>query len=133
MAEAGKRYFNIEEASLAISIIRPLIAQILEIRQNILDKQPEVWPVVSKTAGNGGSKAASLIVQDFARLDELVHQVQSTGAILKDINLGLVDFLSINHGREIFLCWQYGEQDLAFWHEIEAGYNGRQPLSSLNN
>ena len=133
MAEAGKRYFNIEEASLAISIIRPLIAQILEIRQNFLDKQPEVWPVVSKTAGNGGSKAASLIVQDFARLDELVHQVQSTGAILKDINLGLVDFLSISNGREIFLCWQYGEPDLAFWHEIEAGYIGRQPLSSLNN
>ena len=133
MAEAGKRYFNIEEASLAISIIRPLIAQILEIRQYILDKQPEVWRVVSKTAGNGGSKAASLIVQDFARLDELVHQVQSTGAILKDINLGLVDFLSISNGREIFLCWQYGEPDLAFWHEIEAGFNGRQPISSLND
>jgi hypothetical protein len=133
LTDAGKRYFSIEQANLVISVIRPVIARILEIRQDILDKQPEVWPVVSKTAGNGGSKAASLIVQEFARLDELVNQVQASGAILKDINLGLVDFLSIDKDREIFLCWQYGEEDLAFWHEIEAGFNGRQPISSLND
>lgn len=133
MADTGKQYFSVEQANLVISVIRPLIAQILEIRQNILNKQPEVWPVVSKTAGNGGSKAASLIVQDFARLEKLVHHVQSTGAILKDINTGLVDFFSINNGREIFLCWQFGEPDLAFWHEIEAGFNGRQPISSLQD
>jgi hypothetical protein len=123
------RYFTLQEANQAMTVIRPLMDEIQNIRQEILARQPEVWPVVERAAGNGGSPAASQMVREFERLDALVHQVQDTGALFKDINLGLLDFLALKEGREVYLCWKYGEQDIAFWHEIEAGYAGRQPIA----
>jgi hypothetical protein len=125
------RYFTLQEANQALTVIRPLMDVIQNIRQKILARQPEVWPVVERAAGNGGSQAASKMVNEFERLDALVHQVQDTGALFKDINLGLLDFPALKDGREVYLCWKYGEQDISFWHEIEAGYAGRQPIASF--
>lgn len=122
------RYFTLAEANNAIRVIRPLMDEIQEIRREILARQPDVWPVVERSAGNGGSQVASRLVQEFERLDALVHRVQDTGALFKDINLGLLDFPALKDGREVYLCWKYGEDDIAYWHEVEAGYAGRQPI-----
>ncbi len=122
------RYFTIDEANETLLMIKPLIKEIMEVRQVILDRQPEVWPVIQKAAGNGGSKAASQMAFEFERLDKLVHQIQDSGVLLKDINIGLLDFPSIKNGHEVYLCWKHGEDHIAFWHEIEAGYAGRQSL-----
>lgn len=122
------RYFEWDEASAVVRMIRPLLAEILQIRQVMLARQPEVWPVVEKAAGNGGSRAASEIAQEFTRLEQLVREIQATGAILKDINNGLVDFLSRKDGRDVYLCWKYGEDEIGFWHEIDGGFGGRRPL-----
>ena len=127
MAELNARHFTIEEANLIVGIIRPLFREILEIRQNILRMQADVWPVIEKSLGNGGSRTASLAVKEFDQLEELVRQVQSSGAILKDINLGLVDFLGEREGRDVYLCWKYGEAVIEFWHELDSGFSGRQP------
>jgi hypothetical protein len=122
------RYFTLQEANQALTVIRPLVDEIQAIRQEILARQPEVWPVVERSAGNGGSQAASEMIKEFERLDVLVHQIQEAGALFKDINLGLLDFPALKDGREVYLCWKYGEEDIAFWHEIEEGYAGRQPI-----
>ena len=125
------RYFTLQEANETLKTIRPLMETIQTIRQGILASQPEVWPVVERSAGNGGSQRASKLVREFERLDALVHQIQDTGALFKDINLGLLDFLTLKDGHEVYLCWKYGEGDIAFWHEIEAGYTGRQPIENF--
>ena len=125
------RYFSLQEANNALIDIRPLMDEIQAIRREILARRPDVWPVVEQAAGNGGSQAASRVVKEFERLDALVHQVQDTGALFKDINLGLLDFPALKDGREVYLCWKYGETDIAFWHEVEAGYSGRQPIDSF--
>jgi hypothetical protein len=125
------RYFTLQEANEALTVIRPIMDEIQAIRGTILARKPEVWPVVERSAGNGGSQAASKVVQEFARLDALMHQVQATGALFKDINLGLLDFPALKNGREVYLCWKYGEGDIAYWHEIEAGYAGRQSIDSF--
>jgi hypothetical protein len=123
------RYFTLEQAQAALDILRPLVSEVMEIRQAILDREPEVWPVVAKAAGNGGSKIASQLAQEFGRLDQAIRAILATGALLKDINLGLVDFPSLQGEREIYLCWKYGEATISFWHEIDGGFSGRQPLS----
>jgi hypothetical protein len=105
-----------------------MIAEILDIRQTIQEKQPEVWPSLQKAAGNGGGKAASQVALEFARLDELVHQIQASGVLLKDINMGLLDFPSLHEGREVYLCWRYGEDSVQYWHDLDTGYAGRQKL-----
>jgi hypothetical protein len=122
------RYFTLEQANAVVQAIRPLLAEILEIRQTILAQQPQIWPVVAKAAGNGGNKDASLMVVEFQRLDALVREIYGTEAIIKDINTGLIDFLALRQGHEVYLCWKYGEGEIGFWHEIDGGFSGRQPL-----
>ncbi len=120
------RYFTLDEANAALETIRPMVATLLELRDAILARSPEVWPVIEKAAGNGGSKAAAQVEHEFERMHALVHQIQDTGAVLKDINQGLLDFPSLREGREVYLCWLYGEDEIKYWHEIDAGYAGRQ-------
>ena len=125
------RYFTLQEANEALATIRPLMDELQAIRRTILANQPEAWPAIERSAGNGGNRALSNMVQDFEKLDALVHRIQETGAILKDINMGLLDFSALREGHEVYLCWQYGEGDIAFWHEVDAGYAGRQPIEDF--
>jgi hypothetical protein len=124
----SKRYFTLAEANEALVELRPLVGQMLEIRQELLDLQPELEPVLQKVLGNGGGKVASQAVAYFERLEELIGRIQQLGVELKDINSGLLDFLSLRDGRDVYLCWRYGEEEIRFWHEIDAGFAGRQPL-----
>ena len=126
-----QRHFSLQEANETLNLIRPLIDEIQAIRLKILKNQPEAWPVIEKSAGNGGNRALSNMVQDFEKFDALIHRIQATDVLIKDINLGLLDFPALKDGREVYLCWQYGEDDIAFWHEVEAGYAGRQPIDSF--
>lgn len=124
-------YFTVDEANAALQVIRPLLREILGIRDEILAKQPEVWPAIERSAGNGGNATLSKIADDFDRLDTLVHKVLDTGVQVKDINVGLLDFPALREGQEVLLCWKYGEGEIAFWHEKEAGYAGRRPMEEF--
>jgi hypothetical protein len=124
-------FFTIEEARAALKQIRPWMDEIQSIRADILERQPEAWHLIESVAGNGGSAAASQLVLDFDRLDRLVHQVLETGAIFKDINLGLLDFPAWRGDQEVYLCWKYGEPNLEYWHEVEAGFAGRRPIDTF--
>ena len=124
-------YFTLSEANETLKHIRPLMDAIQEIRQKILKNQPDAWPAIEKSAGNGGNRALSNMVQDFEKLDTLVHEIQDADVLIKDINLGLLDFPALKDGREVYLCWQYGEGEIAFWHEVEAGFAGRQSIESF--
>ncbi len=125
------RYFTVQEANETLNIIRPLVEEIQRIRRKIMKDQPDVWPVVVKSTGNGGNRALSKMVQDFEKLDGLVHRIQELNVLIKDVNLGLLDFPALKEGREVYLCWQYGEGKIAFWHEVEAGFAGRQPIETF--
>lgn len=122
------RYFTVEEANIALEVIRPLMRRILEIRQVILEKQSELEPVLQRVNGNGGSRVASQLAMEYGELQNLIAQIQASGASLKDLNSGLVDFLSQREGREVYLCWRYGEESVVYWHDLEAGFAGRQPI-----
>jgi hypothetical protein len=125
------KYFTLQEANQVLEAIRPWMDEIQEIRGKILEHQPEIWSVMEKSAGNGGNPALSRMVGSFDRLDELIHAIQGSGALIKDINLGLLDFPAIKDGHEVYLCWKYGEFDIQFWHEVEAGFAGRQPIGTF--
>jgi len=125
------QYFTLQEANEALNIIRPLMIDVQAIREKIIANQPEAWPAIEKSAGNGGNKVLSAMVQDFERLDKLVHQILDRGVQIKDINIGFLDFSAMRDGQEVYLCWQYGEDDIAFWHELETGYAGRKPIETF--
>lgn len=62
--------------------------------------------------------------------NETVTSIQSTGCILKDLDIGLIDFPVLYRDEEVYLCWKLGEPSIQFWHRIEDGFGGRQPLDS---
>ncbi len=122
------RFFTLPEANQALQVIKPLMEEIQSIRAGLLAKRPEIWPAIERSAGNGGNPTLSKLVREFERLDRLLHRIQDTGALIKDINTGLLDFPALREGHEVYLCWQYGEDRIAFWHEVDAGFSGRQPI-----
>ena len=125
------QYFTLQQANEALNMIRPLMDEVQGIRSKILESQPEAWTAIEKSVGNGGNNTLSRMIRDFEKLDALVHRILDTGALIKDVNIGLLDFPALRDGHEVYLCWQYGEGDIAFWHEVDAGYAGRQPIESF--
>ena len=82
--------------------------------------------MVEKSAGNGGNPTLSKMLPDFDRLDLVLHELQDMGIEVKDLSTGLIDFPALKDGRVVYLCWKYNEGSIQFWHEIEAGFAGRQ-------
>jgi hypothetical protein len=120
------KYFTLKEANEALTVVRPMLAELMQIGERIRAHQPEYWSVVQKSAGNGGNPALSKLLPDFDRLDVLLHKIQDMGIEVKDLTSGLIDFVALHDGREVYLCWKYGEDSIQFWHEIEAGFSGRR-------
>lgn len=122
------RLYTLEEARAALPAVKRLMDQVQAARAEILRLRPDVWPALSKAASNGGNAAAGEMLAHFQQLEAGVKGIMQMGVLVKDIDAGLVDFLAIRRGREVYLCWRHGEEELAFWHDINAGYRGRQPI-----
>jgi len=125
------RYFTLQEASETLNAIRPMMEELVSISQKIIARQPEIWPVIEKSAGNGGNPTLSKLVQDFERLDELLHHIQDLGVLIKDMSIGLLDFPALREEHEVYLCWKVGEEEITYWHEVEDGFAGRQPINTF--
>jgi len=65
---------------------------------------------------------------DFVEIGQLIQQLQAMGCVVKDINVGLLDFLCDRDGRDVYLCWRYGEPEISFYHDLHTGFNGRQSV-----
>lgn len=122
------RYYTPKEANQTLEIVRPMVGELIDISGRIRQRQPEIWAVVEKSAGNGGNPTLSKMLPDFDRLDLILHQLQDMGIEVKDLSTGLIDFPALKDGRVVYLCWKYNEASIQFWHEIEAGFAGRQPI-----
>lgn len=126
------KYFTLQEARAALPEVKRLMQRVQKARQEILRLRPDVWPALRKAAHNGGNVAAGEMLEHFHHLEAGVKGIMNMGILVKDIDSGLIDFLSLRNDREVFLCWQYGEDELNYWHELNAGYRGRQPIDEEN-
>jgi hypothetical protein len=125
------RTFTLQEANETLTTVLPIMDEIQSIRRTILEHQPELWSMVEQSAGNGGNLTLSKLQKDFDRFDQLVHQILDLGIEIKDINTGLIDFPALKDGRAVYLCWRYKEECIQFWHEIDDGFAGRQPIETF--
>lgn len=122
------RYFTLAEARATLPQVKALMEQVQSARRAILHLRPDALPVIEKAASNGGSKEVGELSLHAMRLEEGVKGIQALGVTIKDIDAGLVDFIGVRNGREIYLCWRYGEEEIGFWHELNAGVAGRRVL-----
>jgi hypothetical protein len=134
-APVGERLFTPEQANAALPRVRPLVEQLVERRADLLAVRARRAEIAAHVAGNGGLRSAQQAALDRAAraaeegLHEAVAALTALGVVVKDVDAGLVDFPALRDGERVFLCWQLGEDAVAFWHGLEEGFAGRKPLA----
>ncbi len=129
------RHFTPDEANAALEHVRPLVEQLVTRRAEhvaALERQEELE---RKIRGNGGGIPPAELAEATAEVDavarrlaKLVDQINDYGAEVKDLDTGLIDFPALRRGQTVLLCWQLGEDEIAFWHGTDDGFAGRRPL-----
>jgi hypothetical protein len=122
------RYFTVEEANELLPEISVLMEALQIRRANVIESRQEMAELLARNRSDVGGPVASALVQDFIAIETIAQQIRSFGCIIKDLNTGLVDFLSKRGEREVYLCWRHGEPRVAFYHELHTGFGGRKPV-----
>lgn len=122
------RYFSVQEARDLLPEIAPLVGELLEARARVVTMGQGMSDVLGDLRSDVGGPRAAKLVAEFEYIEDLIQQIQSYGCVIKSVEAGLVDFLHNLGGRDVYLCWRYGEPTIAYYHDIESGFNGRQPL-----
>ncbi len=129
------RYFTPEQANEALEDIRPLTEELVEHRRALVELQERQVSLTERIAGNGGNMEPHELAEVQEHLDEevagiarCVARIHETGALVKDLDEGLVDFPAQREGEDVLLCWRLGEDEVGFWHGLEDGFSGRKPL-----
>jgi hypothetical protein len=123
-----QKHFTLDEARAYLPELRQLLreAQARRVRLQQLDQK--LGSQQEQTGGDLGGKDVGALVAEMTQLNAQIQSLQKRGIELKDLDRGLVDFPHLRDGREVFLCFELEDDDIEFWHEIEAGYAGRERL-----
>lgn len=121
------RHYTLEQAHAALPWVRERIQRVREAQARLTEK--EARDALAEAApGNGGGEPGQVVSEGFLELRSALSELEQMDIVLRDAERGLIDFPSIRDGREVYLCWLEDEDEIGFWHELEAGYAGRQPL-----
>ncbi|MBP6017245.1 MAG: DUF2203 domain-containing protein [Candidatus Promineofilum sp.] len=122
------RYFTVEEAGALLPDLEPLVGRLLELRAQVSHDSRAIADVLADAHQDVGGPVASRLVVQFEEIDTLINRIQSHGCVLKSVESGLLDFLCEREGRDVYLCWRYGEPSIRYFHEVHSGFQGRRPL-----
>jgi hypothetical protein len=140
-SEKLPRYYTIEEANAALPLVRAIVADIVRQYRDVTERKERLVQVqrgrgARQRPGRTGDDPYSEEVaqveldleRDVAVLQGYIDELDKLGVEIKDLSRGLVDFRARFDGREVYLCWLLGEEEVAHWHELDAGFAGRQSL-----
>jgi len=127
---ADTRVFTLSEARGMMPRLRKLLTRVLKEREALLDMRVEIDLAREKAdAGGGGSPMGPAYLAHLIAFSEAIQEIEYTGVHVKDLRTGLVDFPYDRDGRIVYLCWRPDEDEISWWHETDAGFAGRQPLT----
>lgn len=127
MAQRFKKHYTREEARELLPQIRHWLETLEQLR---VDLEKSDRRLASMMAGGNdiGGTAGNKWVRVLAEIRELLREFERREIIIKDLERGLVDFPAMIGEKEVFLCWEKDEEDIEYWHDIDSGYAGREPL-----
>lgn len=134
----GKKYFTPAEANAALPLVRAIALDIVDLARDLRDRHERLSRLKSsdeqKRPVDSYEEELAHMRAEFERgqerMQEYVQELQDLGVELKDFFTGLLDFPCWMNQREVYLCWKLGEPEVAHWHEIDAGFSGRQKLTT---
>jgi hypothetical protein len=128
------RTFTLAEANALLPRLREILAEMQAKKAELDQVRGDLGQMTATASGNGHLLAQQIDRkrrdgEELAnRLNELLGEIHRLGCEMKGLEEGLIDFRSEREGRLVYLCWRLGEDTIAHWHEIDAGFAGRQPL-----
>ena len=134
IVEKKRRYFTVEEANKALPLVRMILTDIVR-QYRIVDDLQQRLAMVSRDRRRTTSdlyteelaQSQAELEAEEAKLKSYIDELRRLGVEFKGPD-GLCDFYSMMDGREVFLCWHLGEPEVLYWHDLDAGFAGRQPL-----
>ena len=124
------KVFTLVEARNLMPRLRRLLARVSAERGVLLDMRVEIDLAREKALeGGGGSPFGAKYITHLIAFSEAVQEIEYLGVHVKDMRTGLVDFPYDRDGRIVYLCWKPDEDEIGWWHETDAGFAGRQPLT----
>jgi hypothetical protein len=130
------RYFTRDEAELMLPKVQRLMSQALALKAEfaqakaVLDNATREIMVRGGMAVDTGRMLEVRQTRDTAatQLPTLLERIQEHGCLVKDLDMGLLDFPTLYAGREVYLCWKFGESRIEFWHGVDEGFRGRKVI-----
>jgi hypothetical protein len=133
--EQPGRLFTVEEANARLPLVRAITRDLVQLARDVSERRQRLMELTSGRRLAEGDPYDDELAQtqtdlekDADRLREYGDELRRLGVEPKSATEGLVDFPSLMDGRVVYLCWKIGEPEVAFWHELDAGFAGRQPL-----
>ena len=122
-----ERHFTVAEANAELPRIEPMLVALREAKSELLDDEARE-ALTEASATNGGGDPGKQVGQAFLMVRRILAELNEAGIVVRDVDRGLIDFPAVLDGEEVYLCWELGEEEIAFFHDLESGFGGRQPL-----
>ena len=136
MPDEESKYFSLTEAERLRTQVEPILIEAMETRRKMAEFEQQLTAIAERIQRSGGlmvsyEKAAKARVERN-RMEEAVQaaleRIHSTGCMVKDLEVGLLDFPSRINDEEVYLCWRLGEDRIRFYHRQDEGFAGRKPI-----
>jgi hypothetical protein len=130
------RFFTLQQAEQLLPQVESAIRDAISLRSEFQQAETE-WQNFSRRITMAGGMVVdhSQVIdrknhrESIAlRLKENIEKIQDHGCVIKDLDIGLIDFPTLFHGEEVYLCWKLGESGIHFWHGMNEGFRGRKPI-----
>jgi hypothetical protein len=121
------RRFTLAQANRTLPLVRRIVSDIVRVHRDVRNLQA----VLQAASAKDQPAAQTALDHELDSLQTYVDELVDVGCELKDFQSGLVDFIGRHDGHDVCLCWKLGEEQIAYWHEVTAGFAGRQPVATL--
>ena len=136
MADEESKLFSLREAETLRAQIEPILIEAIESRRKLAEVEEQLNALSERIQRSGGlqvpyEKAAKQRIernQLAEAIQAALERIQSTGCVVKDIEVGLLDFPARMNGEDVYLCWRLGEDRIRFYHRQDEGFAGRKPI-----
>ena len=133
----GVKLFTVEQANASLPLVRAIATDLAELSREVIERRERLSFLMGSREYHAGdpyqdelAHVQEELEKDRLRLQGYVEELRQLGVEPKNGPEGLVDFPAMMDGRLVYLCWRLGEPEVLFWHDIDAGFQGRQPLAA---
>jgi hypothetical protein len=128
MPHQFQKHYTLDEARALLPQVRGWLGQMQATRERLKIVEDRISHLLASGSDAAGGSSVNEQIKLLADLQNVALEFSRREIQIKDVSRGLLDFPAIIGGREVFLCWEQDEEDIEHWHELDAGFAGRERL-----